>query len=180
MTALKAHEVARYLGRPDLREGVFLAYGPDAGLVRETGQRLLAHLSDNGEAEIVVLEGAELERSRRSGYFAKIGIRRIEHPRQSCLQAGIRIHDQYAPIHSLRCGSRDVHRTRKGDHNAGENRWFFSVSVARRGWGVVTGARHAAPVSRACRSTGSRNPQGLPPFADNASSRFHRHSAEAG
>ena len=61
MTALKAHEVARYLGRPDLREGVFLAYGPDAGLVRETGQRLLAHLSENGEAEIGGLEGAELD-----------------------------------------------------------------------------------------------------------------------
>ena len=36
MTALKAHEVARYVARPDLSEGVFLAYGPDGGLVRET------------------------------------------------------------------------------------------------------------------------------------------------
>ena len=34
MTALKAHEVARYLQRPDLTQGVILAYGPDTGLVR--------------------------------------------------------------------------------------------------------------------------------------------------
>ena len=38
MTALKAHEVERFLKKPDLAEGVFLAYGPDAGLVREVGQ----------------------------------------------------------------------------------------------------------------------------------------------
>ena len=37
MTALKAHEVARFLARPDLNEGIFLAYGPDAGLVRAAG-----------------------------------------------------------------------------------------------------------------------------------------------
>ncbi|HTJ58169.1 MAG TPA: DNA polymerase III subunit delta [Devosiaceae bacterium] len=61
MTALKAHEVARYLARPDLTEGVFLAYGPDAGLVREIGQRLLAHLAGKDGAEIVVLDGGELE-----------------------------------------------------------------------------------------------------------------------
>ena len=29
MTALKASEVTRYVARPDLSEGVFLAYGPD-------------------------------------------------------------------------------------------------------------------------------------------------------
>jgi DNA polymerase-3 subunit delta len=61
MTALKAHEVARYLARPDLREGVFLAYGPDAGLVRETGQRLLTHLAGADDAEIVVLDAGELD-----------------------------------------------------------------------------------------------------------------------
>lgn len=61
MTALKAHEVERYLKRPDLREGVFLAYGPDAGLVRETGQRLIAHLSGKGEAEIITFDGPELD-----------------------------------------------------------------------------------------------------------------------
>jgi DNA polymerase-3 subunit delta len=39
MTALKAHEVERYLKKPDLDAGVFLAYGPDGGLVREAAQR---------------------------------------------------------------------------------------------------------------------------------------------
>jgi DNA polymerase-3 subunit delta len=62
MTALKAHETARYLDRPDLREGVFLAYGPDAGLVRETAQRLCAFLASGAEpAEIMVFEAQELD-----------------------------------------------------------------------------------------------------------------------
>ncbi|HVW91922.1 MAG TPA: DNA polymerase III subunit delta [Devosia sp.] len=62
MTALKAHETGRYLDRPDLREGVFLAYGPDAGLVRETAQRLTAFLATGSEpAEIMVLDGQELD-----------------------------------------------------------------------------------------------------------------------
>ncbi|MFC3704152.1 DNA polymerase III subunit delta [Devosia honganensis] len=62
MTALKAHEVARYLARPDLSEGIFLAYGPDGGLVRETAQRLIRHLSgdDPGAANITVFDGPEL------------------------------------------------------------------------------------------------------------------------
>jgi DNA polymerase-3 subunit delta len=62
MTALKAHEVSRYLARPDLREGVFLAYGPDTGLVRETAQSLCAFLAAGPEpAEITVLDGAETD-----------------------------------------------------------------------------------------------------------------------
>jgi DNA polymerase-3 subunit delta len=62
MTALKAHEVARFLTRPDLSEGIFLAYGPDGGLVRETAQRLIRQLSgeDPASANISVFEGAEL------------------------------------------------------------------------------------------------------------------------
>lgn len=62
MTALKAHEVARYLARPDLSEGIFLAYGPDGGLVRETAQRLIRHLSgdDPSSANITVFDGPEL------------------------------------------------------------------------------------------------------------------------
>lgn len=43
MTALKAHEVSRYLQKPDLAQGIFLAFGPDQGLVRETGQQLMRH-----------------------------------------------------------------------------------------------------------------------------------------
>ena len=63
MTALKAHEVGRYLNRPDLIEGIFLAYGPDAGLVRETAQRLTQFFSGNDAQSIglVTLDGAELD-----------------------------------------------------------------------------------------------------------------------
>ncbi|WP_108396734.1 DNA polymerase III subunit delta [Devosia submarina] len=63
MAALKAHEVARFLARPDISEGIFLAYGPDAGLVRETAQRLIRKLTEDDpqSANIVVLEGAELD-----------------------------------------------------------------------------------------------------------------------
>jgi DNA polymerase-3 subunit delta len=61
MTALKAHEVARFLAHPKLTEGVCLAYGPDAGLVRETAQRLCAAFAAGGPAEIVVLDGGELD-----------------------------------------------------------------------------------------------------------------------
>ena len=63
MTALKAHEVARFLARPDLTEGIFLAYGPDGGLVRETAQRLIRHLSgdDPAAADIVIFDGPELD-----------------------------------------------------------------------------------------------------------------------
>ncbi|WP_210316353.1 DNA polymerase III subunit delta [Devosia oryzisoli] len=60
--ALKAHEVPRFVGRPDMVAGIFLAYGPDAGLVRETVQRLIRHLSgdDPEGANITVLDAAEL------------------------------------------------------------------------------------------------------------------------
>lgn len=63
MSALKAHEVARYLTRPDLSEGIFLAYGPDAGLVRETAQRLIRKLSgdDPESASIVTLDGSTVD-----------------------------------------------------------------------------------------------------------------------
>jgi len=63
MTALKAHEVARFLARPDLSEGIFLAYGPDAGLVRETAQRLIRQLSGNDpeSVSLVTLDGTEVD-----------------------------------------------------------------------------------------------------------------------
>ena len=43
MTALKAHEVDRYLKSPDLTAGLFVVYGTDSGLVREVADRLVAH-----------------------------------------------------------------------------------------------------------------------------------------
>lgn len=63
MSALKAHEVARFLARPDLTEGIFLAYGPDTGLVRETAQKLIRALAgdDLEAASIVVLDGSEVD-----------------------------------------------------------------------------------------------------------------------
>ncbi|SFZ85082.1 DNA polymerase III, delta subunit [Devosia enhydra] len=63
MTALKAHEVERYIIRPDIRVGVYLAYGPDAGLVNEVATRLVATLAGEGsdQAEIVTLDQAVLD-----------------------------------------------------------------------------------------------------------------------
>src|SRR4051812_45881762 len=63
MTALKAHEVARFVAHPDLSEGIFLAYGPDAGLVRETAQRLVKYFSadDPQSASVVTLDNAEID-----------------------------------------------------------------------------------------------------------------------
>jgi len=63
MTALKAHEVARFLVRPDISEGIFLAYGPDGGLVRETAQRLIRQLSgdDPASASLTIFDGPELD-----------------------------------------------------------------------------------------------------------------------
>ena len=63
MSALKAHEVERFLLRPDVSEGVFLVYGPDAGLVRESAQRLVRQFggADAGGMNLVTLEGNELD-----------------------------------------------------------------------------------------------------------------------
>jgi DNA polymerase-3 subunit delta len=63
MTALKAHEVERYLKRPDLTEGVFLVYGPDTGLVRETAQKLVRHFAgaDSDGMGLVTLDASELD-----------------------------------------------------------------------------------------------------------------------
>ena len=43
MVALKAHEVGRYLDRPDISEGVFLAYG----VVGPLGTRLKAIIDED-------------------------------------------------------------------------------------------------------------------------------------
>lgn len=66
MTALKAHEVTRYVARPDISEGVFLAYGPDDGLVRETAQSLAKRFA-GGDA-MIVLQGDEVDKD--PGKFA--------------------------------------------------------------------------------------------------------------
>ena len=63
MTALKAHEVERFVKRPDLDVGIIVIYGPDTGLVRETAQRLARHYagSDADGMGLVTLDGAELD-----------------------------------------------------------------------------------------------------------------------
>ncbi|HEV2513923.1 MAG TPA: DNA polymerase III subunit delta [Devosia sp.] len=63
MGALKAHEVSRFVDRPDLEAGIILAYGPDTGLVRETGQRLARRYAGNDadSMNLVVLDGSELD-----------------------------------------------------------------------------------------------------------------------
>ncbi|MGN6682769.1 MAG: DNA polymerase III subunit delta [Devosia sp.] len=63
MTALKAHEVERFVKRPDLESGVILVYGPDTGLVRETAQRLVAHYAgrDGDGMGLVTLEGSDVD-----------------------------------------------------------------------------------------------------------------------
>jgi len=63
MTALKAHEVERFLKRPDLDAGILLVYGPDTGLVRETAQRLVRHYAgdDADGMGLVTLDGGELD-----------------------------------------------------------------------------------------------------------------------
>ncbi|MHB1109463.1 MAG: DNA polymerase III subunit delta [Devosia sp.] len=63
MTALKAHEVERFVNQPDTTEGIFLVYGPDAGLVREVAQKLTRQFvgSDVGSMNLVTLEGADVD-----------------------------------------------------------------------------------------------------------------------
>lgn len=60
MTALKAHEVERFLRRPDLSAGIFVVYGQDPGLVREIAGQLVEHYSDGGMG-LTTLEGSELD-----------------------------------------------------------------------------------------------------------------------
>jgi DNA polymerase-3 subunit delta len=63
VAALKAHEVERFVKRPDLDAGILLVYGPDTGLVRETAQRLVRHYA-GAEADgmgLVTLDGKELD-----------------------------------------------------------------------------------------------------------------------
>ncbi len=63
MTALKAHEVERFVKRPDLDAGILLVYGPDTGLVRETAQRLVRHYAGSASdgMGLVTLDGSEID-----------------------------------------------------------------------------------------------------------------------
>lgn len=63
MTALKAGEVARFLKNPEPGNGVFLVFGSDGGLVRETAQTLVGHFAgaDPDPMALVSFNGDELD-----------------------------------------------------------------------------------------------------------------------
>ncbi|WDR01787.1 hypothetical protein PSQ19_13775 [Devosia algicola] len=63
MGALKAHEVARFLARPRTDLGIFLVYGPDAGLVRETSRALANYFADKAtpDGNVITLDGSEID-----------------------------------------------------------------------------------------------------------------------
>ena len=89
MGALKAHEVARFLDRPDIDQGVFLAYGPDNGLVRETAGKLARRFAgtDADGMNLLVLDGCELDaepsrlvmEARTTSLFGDRRVLRVRH-----------------------------------------------------------------------------------------------------
>src|ERR671931_265685 len=62
MVALRGKEIDSYLARPDPGRPIILLYGPDAGLVRERADALMASAVDdlNDPFSLVRLAGAEL------------------------------------------------------------------------------------------------------------------------
>jgi DNA polymerase III subunit delta len=62
MVALRGREIDAYLARPDPARPIILLYGPDAGLVRERADALLASAVDepNDPFSLVKLDGDEL------------------------------------------------------------------------------------------------------------------------
>jgi len=62
MTALKAQDVERFVSRPDIEAGLFLIYGPDAGLVHETASRLARRFAGAaGDSEIISLDQTDID-----------------------------------------------------------------------------------------------------------------------
>src|SRR5437660_12632119 len=62
MVALRGKEIDSYLARPDSGRPIILLYGPDAGLVRERADALMASAVDdpNDPFSLVRLDGDEL------------------------------------------------------------------------------------------------------------------------
>src|SRR5438067_4085027 len=62
MVALRGKDIDAFLARPDPGRPIILLYGPDAGLVRERAEALLASAVDdpNDPFSLVKLDGAEL------------------------------------------------------------------------------------------------------------------------
>lgn len=63
MTALKAHEVDRYLNSKSLARSCFLIYGNDSGLVRERARNIVKNFTSRsgGEMELISLQASELD-----------------------------------------------------------------------------------------------------------------------
>jgi len=63
LTALKARDVEGFVAKPDLSAGMILIYGPDAGRVRETTDRLQAHFhtKDADPMALVSLQFGDFE-----------------------------------------------------------------------------------------------------------------------
>lgn len=63
MTALKARDVPGFLNKPDLKSGIILIYGPDAGRVRETTDQLQKHFQgkDADPMNLISLQFADLD-----------------------------------------------------------------------------------------------------------------------
>src|SRR6201999_4416744 len=62
LVALKGRDIDAFLARPDAGQPIILLYGPDAGLVRERADALLASAVDdpNDPFSLVRLDGDEL------------------------------------------------------------------------------------------------------------------------
>jgi DNA polymerase-3 subunit delta len=62
MTALKSRDIDAFLAKPDPRQPIILLYGPDAGLVRERADALIASAVDdtNDPFSLVKIDGDEL------------------------------------------------------------------------------------------------------------------------
>lgn len=62
MVALKSRDIDAFLAKPDPKQPIILLYGPDAGLVRERADALIASAVDNAEDpfSLVRLDGDEL------------------------------------------------------------------------------------------------------------------------
>ncbi|WP_196260308.1 DNA polymerase III subunit delta [Pelagibacterium limicola] len=63
MTALKGKDIAAFLARPDLSQGLVLVYGPDAGLVSENaGLVVKRQMGENPDPEsLITLQMSEIE-----------------------------------------------------------------------------------------------------------------------
>ena len=70
MVALRGREIDAYLARPDPSRPIILLYGPDAGLVRERAEALLASAVDDPSDpfSLVRLDG---ELAKRSFYLLR-------------------------------------------------------------------------------------------------------------